>query len=87
MKHNTPNKIHTYIIKNGLFIRIDPINNLYIKIKASRLVSHILDLGYVNVLDAAKENVQETLFLSNYGDRWACTKEEFHGKDVQRAYY
>ena len=81
MKHTTPNKIHTYIIKNGLFIRVDPVNNTFVKIKASMVVSY-LDQGFVNILDVAKENVLETLYLRDYGGRWACTKEEFHASII-----
>ena len=81
MIHRTISGIHSFIIKRGLFIRVDPVNNTFVKIKASRVVSY-LDQGFVNILDVAKENVLETLYFSDYGGRWACTKEEFHASII-----
>ncbi len=79
--------ISSYITKRGLFICLDQINGTFEKIKASRVVSFLDmyedDTGFVNILDINKDKVIETLYISNYGIRWACTREEFI-KNVRR---
>ena len=81
MKHSTPSKIHSFTLKNGLYIRVNPVTNELIKIVASRLRHYYADdrpeASFIDVLDPAKQNVIETLHYKDHGHRGACTKEEF----------
>ena len=77
MIHRTPSGIHSYISSRGLFLRVDPYKNITVKIKASRVDSHV-DQGFVNILDEAKQNIARTVYMNEYHQFWACTKEEFY---------
>ena len=81
MIHRSVSGIHTFITNRGLFLRVDPVKNLVIKVKASRVVSHV-DQGFVDILDEAKEKVSQTVYLDGYHRIWACTKEEFYEKVI-----
>lgn len=82
MKHNTPSKIHSFTLKNGLYLCVNPITGEYIKIVASRLRHHYIEeypeASFINVLDPAKTGTIEVLHYKDHGHRWACTKEEFY---------
>lgn len=81
MIHRSVSGIHTFITNRGLFLRVDPVKNIVVKIKASRVNSHV-DQGFVNILDEAKEKVSQIVYLDGYHRIWACTKEEFYEKVV-----
>ena len=81
MIHRSTSGIHTFITNRGLFLRVDPVKNIIIKIKASRVDSHV-EQGFVNILDEAKEKVSQIVYLDGYHRIWACTKEEFYEKVV-----
>ena len=76
MIHRSVSGIHSFITNRGFYLRSGAYRYSVVKIKASRVVSHV-DQGFVNILDEAKEKVSQTVYLDTYGRIWACTLKEF----------
>ena len=73
---------HTYVTHRGLYLCVDPIKKIFVKIPASRVRSFLVPDGYIQILAEDRVTVLRVVYIHEQNKIWACTEKEFTLKTI-----